>query len=153
MVYPRILISDCVLLKLLMFTPILFLNLLNIFITNAVNSFSGILFIFVSVFFSHFLLLFHLENIFSAFSLFNFVCLYECRWSNYLLWSSTGVLMWECFYTDWRTLIMQSHAAVSCGRAGFDVNGSHILSQCLLASISLIGGQAGAGVVRTGSRC
>lgn len=39
------------------------------------------------------------------------------------------------------------------GRAGFDVNGSHILSQCLLASISLIGGQAGAGVVRTGSRC
>lgn len=25
------------------------------------------------------------------------------------------------------------------GRAGFDVNGSHILSQCLLASISLIG--------------
>ena len=62
------LISDCVLLKLLMFTPILFLNLLNIFITNAVNSFSGILFIFASVFFKSFSFAISLENIFSAFS-------------------------------------------------------------------------------------
>ena len=38
------------------------------------------------------------------------------------------------------------------GRAGVDVNGSHVLSQCLLAAIPLIGGQAGAGVVRTGGR-
>lgn len=51
-----------------MFTPILFLNLLNIFITNAVNSFSGILFIFASVFFQSFSFAISLENIFSAFS-------------------------------------------------------------------------------------
>ena len=62
------LVSDWVLLKLSLFTPILFLNLLNIFITNAVNSFSGILFISVSVFFQAFSLVISLENIFSAFS-------------------------------------------------------------------------------------
>ena len=100
------LISEWVLLKLSLFTPILFLNLLNIFITNAVNSFSGILFISVSVFFfRHFLWLFHLRIFSLPFHLLNFLCLYECRWTNYLLWSSSGV--------HWMTIIMQSHAAVS----------------------------------------
>ena len=39
------------------------------------------------------------------------------------------------------------------GRAGVDMNGSHVLSQCLLAAIPLIADQAGAEVVRTGGRC
>lgn len=39
------------------------------------------------------------------------------------------------------------------GRAGFDEAEGHVLSPCLLAAIPLLGGQAGAGVVRTGARC
>lgn len=59
----------------------------------------------------------------------------------------TGVLMSVFLYrlkdTNNASLMQQSLG----GRAGFDVNGSHILSQCLLASISLIGGQAGAELI------
>ena len=39
------------------------------------------------------------------------------------------------------------------GRAGFGVNTSHIFPQDVLAAITLVGGGAGEGVARAGSRC
>ena len=39
------------------------------------------------------------------------------------------------------------------GRAGFDVNASHIFPEGVLAAIPLAGGRAGEGGARAGARC
>ena len=39
------------------------------------------------------------------------------------------------------------------GRSAFDVKTSHVFPQCVLATISLVGTEAGYGVVRARDRC
>ena len=39
------------------------------------------------------------------------------------------------------------------GRVGFDVDGCHIFPQGVLATITMVGGEAGDGVARAGAQC
>ena len=85
---------------------LLFVKILSVFIYSfprfsyiliALSSLSGKLFLSVSLgFFSIFSFLVLPLNIFLCLLiLFNFLCLYEFRWNNYLSWSWRHVLVWE----------------------------------------------------------
>ena len=54
--------------------------------------------------------------------------------------------MWEWPYTD-------CVPSAFGGRAGFDVDISHVFPQCVLAAITLVGSGVGDGEARTGTGC
>lgn len=119
---------------------ILFPNSVHILITNALTSLSDKLF--VSLFFPPgFSLVLSTANG-SAFSFFfNFLCLYEFRWSSYLTWS-------------WRGVPAQTVCSCLWWESYIDMDASHIFSQGILEGITLASGGVGDGGARaeTGER-
>lgn len=88
-----------------------------------------------------FLLFFQLRTVLPFHFFFNFLCLYEFRWSSYLTWS-------------WRGVPAQTVCSCLWWESYIDMDASHIFSQGILEGITLASGGVGDGGARaeTGER-